>query len=250
VVNDGGASLENLRNEFDRGRFRFLDQKNTGPALARNRGVAEAKGRKILFLDDDCEAHENWVEQMTLNLKAKSLLAGKTINKSRAFACSEASQVLLDYLMLSLKGTTEYFFTSNNLGVGKEDFHQLGGFDGDFKKAAGEDREFCVRAHFQGYTLERCLDAQIEHSHELSFRRFLKMHFKYGNATHTYKNVKKKRAITYKTLRIRGFHLKMLWYPLSLQKYHLPYRVYLSWLIGWSQVATLAGFLAAKIQRH
>ncbi len=53
VVDDGspGTAIETICAEFPK--VRFLRQKNSGPSVARNYGIREAKGDWIAFLDDD-----------------------------------------------------------------------------------------------------------------------------------------------------------------------------------------------------
>jgi glycosyltransferase involved in cell wall biosynthesis len=55
VVNDGSPddTVELLRPLAESGRIRYFDQPNAGQAVARNRGLAEARGEFIAFLDDD-----------------------------------------------------------------------------------------------------------------------------------------------------------------------------------------------------
>jgi glycosyltransferase involved in cell wall biosynthesis len=42
--------------------FRFYSQANAGPAAARNKGIAAARGRVIAFTDDDCIPQRDWLE--------------------------------------------------------------------------------------------------------------------------------------------------------------------------------------------
>lgn len=53
VVDDGspGSSIKEICNSFPEARF--IRQANAGPSVARNRGVSEANGELIAFLDDD-----------------------------------------------------------------------------------------------------------------------------------------------------------------------------------------------------
>lgn len=60
--NDG--SVEMLEKEFGQWpNFHLIKlEKNFGPALARNRGVAKAKGKIICFLDNDTEVDPDWIK--------------------------------------------------------------------------------------------------------------------------------------------------------------------------------------------
>ena len=55
VVNDGSPddTAEVLQPLAQSGRIRYFEQKNQGQAAARNRGLVEARGEFIAFLDDD-----------------------------------------------------------------------------------------------------------------------------------------------------------------------------------------------------
>lgn len=55
VVNDGSPddTADVLRPLADAGRIRYIEQANQGQAAARNRGLAEAQGEFVAFLDDD-----------------------------------------------------------------------------------------------------------------------------------------------------------------------------------------------------
>lgn len=55
VINDGSPddTAEVLRPLAESGRIRYIEQKNTGQARARNRGIEEAQGKFIALLDDD-----------------------------------------------------------------------------------------------------------------------------------------------------------------------------------------------------
>jgi glycosyltransferase involved in cell wall biosynthesis len=67
IVNDGSIDGgEALAEAYPDSRFRTLHQANAGPGAARNRGLAEAKGSFIAFLDADDEWLPEYLER---NLK-------------------------------------------------------------------------------------------------------------------------------------------------------------------------------------
>ena len=46
---------------------RCISQVNAGPAAARNRGAAEARGSLILLTDDDCVPLPGWIDAMAVS---------------------------------------------------------------------------------------------------------------------------------------------------------------------------------------
>lgn len=69
VVVDGSSdgTVEMLRTYTPRCAFRVLEQANRGPAVARNAGLAVARGQLILILDDDIRCEQNLIKQHVLS---------------------------------------------------------------------------------------------------------------------------------------------------------------------------------------
>jgi peptidoglycan/xylan/chitin deacetylase (PgdA/CDA1 family)/glycosyltransferase involved in cell wall biosynthesis len=68
VAVDGSAdgTVEMLRTYTPQCAFRVLEQPNRGPAAARNAGILAARGRLVLFLDDDIRCEQNLIKYHVL----------------------------------------------------------------------------------------------------------------------------------------------------------------------------------------
>jgi glycosyltransferase involved in cell wall biosynthesis len=241
VVNDGGVDVNETVHANDPGvPVAIVNQGNTGPAGARNRGVENANGRLVAFIDDDCLAEPEWIEKMMAAAAPGELIGGKVTNLLSGNVCSEASQTLIDHLYESFEGTGDMFFTSNNICMHSDDFRRLGGFDSSFRTSAGEDREFCVRAAQAGIRLRHVPDVRIGHAHDLNPVTFLRMHFKYGRAASTYREAVERNRIGGGQTPSLGFYLSMLRRPFR-KKLSKPLTQAV--LLAASQVCTVSGFL-------
>src|SRR5579871_5771350 len=99
VIDDGSTQpLESVISDWkSRVPVRLLIQSNTGPATARNRGAAEARGGWLAFLDDDCRAAPGWLKGFAdTAASSEEVLGGATQNVSPHRPCSAASQALVD----------------------------------------------------------------------------------------------------------------------------------------------------------
>lgn len=166
---------------------RVLHQIHAGPAAARNRGAAEARGRILAFLDDDCRPEAAWLNALTRAIRQHphALVSGRVVDASGSIY-GEATQLLLDELVerLAENRPERRFATSNNMAVAREGFLIAGGFDERFPFAAGEDRELAERWLARGGTLVGAPDAVVRHVHQLTLTRFLALHARYGRGTY------------------------------------------------------------------
>lgn len=195
VVDDGSEpplALDPKRwaAKFD---FKLLHQPNSGPAGARNRGVAEARGEFLAFTDDDCLPTPNWLEKLVaaLHENPEALVGGSTFNGLKNNIFAKTSQLILEmvYEHFNHDPANAYFFASNNMACRRGEFLKIGAFDVSFR-IASEDREFCDRWRMAGRRLSWIQDAVIEHRHAQSFLGFTRLHFRYGQGACLYKKIR------------------------------------------------------------
>ena len=222
VVNDGGhqPTFEDVMRNAAReaSLVRFVTQPNTGPAGARNAGARLAAGSWLAFTDDDCEPSTDWLQALerALNRDPTSLAGGVVRNVVADSVFSEASQLLVGFVVDWFKGESrEPFFSSNNIALSRAAFLEAGGFDEGFGTSAGEDREFCDRWYSQGRSAVLVEDARVDHRHELSLRSFIRQHHGYGRAAHRFRQ---RRRSAGRSVRIEpGFYVASLRHALRSQ---------------------------------
>lgn len=178
--------------------LRLIHQKNTGPAGARNRGVAEARGVCLAFTDDDCLPSPTWLERLLASLddNSNAMIGGSTINGLKDSLFAETSQLILEmvYGHFNRDAENAYFFASNNIAVRRDRYLASGGFDADFDSPAAEDREFCDRWRMQKRPLLWEPAARIEHRHAQSLGGFIRLHWRYGQGAYLYQAKRRQRG--------------------------------------------------------
>ena len=246
VVHDGGAfPAESALQQAAAGlRLRALHQERQGPAVARNTGAAQASGTYLAFIDDDCVPHPDWLDALEARLRRDpgALIGGRTVNALGAEACSDASQLMVDFLTeyhdASAPGRTRFFATSN-MAVSAEGFHRLGGFDAQFSYAGGEDRDFCDRWHASGGRSAFEPEAVVYHRHRLTMQGYLAQHFRYGRGALRFHRARVAREMMPLRTPAR-FYLDLVLYPLA----HRPplAAAARAGLLVAAQAATAAGY--------
>ncbi len=166
----------------------YIPQQNSGAAAARNRGARAAEGQILLFCDDDIILQP---EHLNLLLATRSahpmaLVNGPiefSRNASAALAASPFGRYRLeldrvfqgdaDLERVDGECFTAPFLSACNLGVEREAFWELGGFDEAFPFAGAEDQALSLHARRAGFSLIRNHRMRVEHNDQnLTFRQF------------------------------------------------------------------------------
>lgn len=219
VVDDGGVEpLDGIVACFHGTlTLKLLQQENTGPAAARNRGASEAAGEFLAFTDDDCAPASDWLKALGSHCVASPdcVVGGRTVNVLTENVYSTASQLLISYLCSFYNASPHNarFFPSSNLAFPTKLFRAVGGFDVTYPRAAAEDRELCDRWLHLGYRMIYASEAVVYHAHALTFRTFLRQHFHYGEGAFCFHRVRARRGQHRIRVEPPSFYLNMLRYP-------------------------------------
>ena len=247
VADDGSPSTLSavVKAYEDRLDVSLLTHTNSGPAAARNRGAARARGTYLAFLDDDCVPEKGWLRALAHRFEQcpDHLIAGRTLNALPLNPYSTSTQLIVTYVHDHSASRTEghRLFNTTNMASSTSLFRELGGFDPTLR--TGEDYDFCSRWQERGYRVTYAPEAVVHHAHVLTFSTFCLQHFRYGRGLIRY------RLRVGKGIRSRRegilFYLNLVRFPLTQVQgtrgwFHAA-------LVGLSQLAIAAGALRELI---
>ncbi len=198
VVDDGSTMLleTTLAPFCKQMNLTLVKQSNAGPAAARNAGAEKAKSEFLAFTDDDCTPAPRWLQTFAAVFAETPdcLAGGRTINRLTDNLFSTASQLIVDLVYRHYNANPQQarFFASNNMAMPAQRFHELGGFNTNFRTA--EDRELCDRWLHRGWPMIYAPTAIIHHAHDLTFVKFCRQHFAYGQGAYHYHQIRARRG--------------------------------------------------------
>jgi len=145
VIDDGSTdNTKQIVKSFG-AKVRYYYQENSGPSAARNKGVKEAKGKYIAFIDSDDLWCKTALEKMMVSLKenhsdlvfSNALISYENGSEEIFWVEKPSNQNIFSNLIF------ENFLLMNCL-VNKEIFKRVGPFDETLKKV--EDFDFWLKA--------------------------------------------------------------------------------------------------------
>lgn len=220
--------------------LRFTRQKQDGPATARNRGLQQATGRYVVFTDDDCRPHPDWLLafQRALTAHPSSALGGAIHSAPENSIFGQASQLLVSYLY-DHPSSIPRFFCTNNLAFPRQALLDLGGFDETFPLAAAEDRDICDRWAGQ-HPLHFVPGAIVIHRQLLNFPAFCRQQFRYGRGAFHFQSRRQTRGQAPLRIRPLAFYRNMFAYPWRTRRFAAASA--LAVLLAITQLANVLGF--------
>ncbi|NMG58312.1 glycosyltransferase family 2 protein [Geitlerinema sp. P-1104] len=143
--------------------LRCFQQKNAGPAAARNLGLDQAKGDIIVFIDSDLVVTENFLQAHAQGLKQGM----ETLGHQRLFTygavintCNFDNPTAEPYKLTDFSAA---YFATGNVAIPKHLLDKVGNFDTRFKQYGWEDLELGVRLKKIGVKLIKCPEAAGYH---------------------------------------------------------------------------------------
>ena len=186
VVDDGSSDetpelLRALRPTYP---FRSFAQANQGPAAARNRGVRQAEGERILFLGDDTVPESDLV---AAHARAHAAQNGGRVAVLGYTTWPEDRRVTpflhhineyglqFGYRLIEDPESVPFnFFYTSNISLPRALLLEGQLFDTTFPNAAWEDIELAYRLTRRGMRIVYRPEAVARHHHDISFASFRK----------------------------------------------------------------------------
>ena len=147
VVDDGSTDqTEQIVGRFTDGRVRYLFQKQSGAAAARNAGVLVSQGEIITFLDSDDEAEPEWLMQMSTPFRDEAV--GAVCCTVARVTSEDGIESMVEQLEPTFLGPffANYrarFTNGGSFAVRRAAFEAAGGYDEELR--SGQHTELAMR---------------------------------------------------------------------------------------------------------
>lgn len=229
---------------------RLLRLPHVSASAARSSALAEARGAYVLCSDDDCrpdpmllKAYEQAVTEHPL-----AAVGGEVKNLLRDDALATATQEIISFVVgeWNKDPLDAKFFTVSSLVFPCEALRSVGGFDPRWLSRTGEDRDVCRRWCESGRQMVYCPAALMWHAHGLTFRKFWRQHFHYGEGNLVSRRRRAVAGAGAPDLSGPAFYAKLLYRPFRTCSFLLAWRVAAAILLA--QVANTAGFTSAWLR--
>jgi GT2 family glycosyltransferase len=155
---------------------------NQGPAVARNRGAAIAKGDILFFMDADVTIHPDTLAKIVQVFSQDSTLAaliGSYDDQPGAVNFLSQYKNLFHHYNHQIGCEDASTFWGACGAIKRDIFEKMGGFEESYRYPSIEDIELGYRLKAQGYQIRLCKDIYVKHLKHWTFASLLKADFFY-----------------------------------------------------------------------
>jgi GT2 family glycosyltransferase len=167
---------------------RHCPEPRRGYGAARNRGLREASGEWLLFLDDDCLAEPDWTDRLLAPLQSgEAELVGGSRDCVQPGLAARLDYLSADAPVLhpALPRRFVSHLSTSNLAMARDTAARVGWFDE--RLSTCEDRDFCVRAGALGCRILYEPRALVHHQPPIhNLRDYFRRMTRYGRGTSEY----------------------------------------------------------------
>lgn len=216
-------------------------------SAARAAAIDHVQGEFVLCMDDDCRPSQRLLKAYADAARAHpgAALGGPFDNLLVDDFWATATQEIICFVTeeWNRDPNDANFFTFSNLVFPMAEFHQFGGYDSQWLWRTGEDRDVCRRWREWGGRMVFVPDAMVTHAHELTWWRFLRQHFHYGQGNYASLSRRRSNARGAPSWSGAGFYARLVARPFR----RFPPARALALLAAFSlaQAANLVGFVNA-----
>jgi GT2 family glycosyltransferase len=160
----------------------LINQANSGPAAARNRGALKARGGIVLFTDDDCVPAPGWLEAMLAPFQDPEVVGVKGAYRShqRGLAARFVQVEYEDRYRLMKRLSSIDFVDTYSAAFRRDGFLAMTGYDTSFPLACAEDIELSYRMSARGLKMKFAPEAIVFHTHPDTLSKYLRKKYKFA----------------------------------------------------------------------
>ncbi|WP_316803750.1 glycosyltransferase [Pedobacter nototheniae] len=182
--NDAKEIVQRYANKLD---IKYFFKENAGQGFARNFGFERATGDYFVIFDSDClipseylETVKNYLYEHHLDAYGGPDAAHDSFTPvQKAISYAMTSPFTTGGIRGNAKHIGQFHPRSFNMGVSRQVWEKVGGF---ILTRLGEDIEYSIRIHENGFKIGLIPEAKVYHKRRTSFSQFYKqLHF-FGRA--------------------------------------------------------------------
>lgn len=171
------AECERFVEDYKPANYHYFLETQQGLSFARNRGIQEAKGDWLVFLDDDAMVEPDYIASLQKHLSAHletGAFGGQIVPLFEEGEPEWYSKWSMGFVSALDRGNTVHPFPSNkfpigaNMGIRREVINRVGTFNTALGRTgnnllAGEEKDLFNRIHAAGYSILYFPDIQVHH---------------------------------------------------------------------------------------